>query len=83
MKYLDAAGTPRDRPSSGEREGKITADNIFNERRKEFYADGEDFFNMKRLQKDIELTGACTFSGTDDATYTIPIPPSVEDNYRQ
>ena len=38
---------------------------------------------MKRLQKDIELTGAGTFSGTDDATYTIPIPPSVEDNYRQ
>lgn len=83
MKYLDAVVTSRDLTSFEEREGKITADNIFNERRKEFYADGEDFFNMKRLQKDIELTGAGSFSGTDDATYTIPIPPSVEDNYRQ
>ena len=83
MKYLDAVVTSRDLTSFEEREGKITADNIFNERRKEFYADGEDFFNMKRLQKDIELPGIGSFAGTDDATYTIPVPQSVEDNYRQ
>ena len=60
----------------------ITENNIINERRKEFFADGEDFFNMKRLQLDIAIPGG-NFAGTDDATYTMPIPQSVEDNYRQ
>ena len=73
----------RDLTPFAEREtGKITENNIINERRKEFFADGEDFFNMKRLQLDIAIPGG-NFAGTDDATYTMPIPQSVEDNYRQ
>lgn len=83
MKYLDYVLASRDLTPFAEREGRITAANIFNERRKEFYADGEDFFNMKRLQTDIELPGLGSFAGTDDATYTMPVPQSVEDNYRQ
>ena len=34
------------------------------------------------MQKAKPLPGMGVFSGTDDATYTIPIPKSVEDNYR-
>lgn len=37
---------------------------------------------MKRLQLDITMPGG-NFAGTDDATYTMPVPQSVEDNYRQ
>ena len=81
--YLDYVVTSRDLTPFAEREtGKITENNIINERRKEFFADGEDFFNMKRLQLDIAIPGG-NFAGTDDATYTMPIPQSVEDNYRQ
>lgn len=83
MKYLDYVVASRDLTPFAEREGSITAANIFNERRKEFYADGQDFYNMKRLQTDIELPGLGSFAGTDDATYTMPVPQSVEDNYRQ
>lgn len=81
--YLDYVVKSRDLTPFAEREtGKITENNIINERRKEFFADGEDFFNMKRLQLDIAIPGG-NFAGTDDATYTMPIPQSVEDNYRQ
>ena len=81
--YLDYVVKSRDLMPFAEREtGKITENNIINERRKEFFADGEDFFNMKRLQLDIAIPGG-NFAGTDDATYTMPIPQSVEDNYRQ
>lgn len=83
MKRLDAVVASRGLTPFAERDGRVTAEHIFNERRKEFYADGEAFFNMKRLQKEIDLPGIGTFPGTDDATYTMPIPQSVEDNYRQ
>ena len=74
--YLDYVVKSRDLTPFAEREtGKITENNIINERRK-------DFFNMKRLQLDIAIPGG-NFAGTDDATYTMPIPQSVEDNYRQ
>ncbi len=80
--YLDYVVKSRDLTPFADREtGKITESNIINERRKEFFADGEDFFNMKRLQLDIARPGG-NFAGTDDATYTMPIPQSVEDKYR-
>lgn len=83
MKYLDYVLASRDVTPFAERVGSITAANIFNERRKEFYADGQDFYNMKRLRMDIELPGLGSYAGADDATYTMPVPQSVEDNYRQ
>ena len=82
VEYLDYVVTSRELTAFADREGSITEENIYNERRKEFYADGESFFDMKHLQSDVELPGMGVFSGTDDATYTIPIPKSVEDNYR-
>ena len=82
--YLDYVVTSRDQTAFADREaGKITEENIFNDRRKEFFADGGDFHNMKRLARDLTIPGSGTFSGNDDATYTMPIPASVEDNYRQ
>lgn len=82
--YLDYVVTSRDQTAFADREaGKITEENIFNDRRKEFFADGDDFHNMKRLARDLTISGMGTFAGNDDATYTMPIPASVEDNYRQ
>ena len=82
--YLDYVVTSRDQTAFADREaGKITEENIFNDRRKEFFADGGDFHNMKRLARDLTIPGMGTFAGNDDATYTMPIPASVEDNYRQ
>ena len=81
--YLDYVVKSRDLTPFAEREtGKITENNIINERRKEFFADGEDFFNMKRLQLDIAIPGV-NYEATDAEIYTMPIPQSVEDNYRQ
>ena len=83
-KYLDKVVTSRDQTAFADREtGHITEENIFNERRKEFFADGGDFHNMKRLARDLTISGMGTFAGNNDATYTMPIPASVEDNYRQ
>ena len=74
--YLDYVVTSRDQTAFADREaGKITEENIFN--------DGDDFHNMKRLARDLTISGMGTFAGNDDATYTMPIPASVEDNYRQ
>lgn len=82
--YLDYVVTSRDQTAFAEREaGVATEENIFNDRRKEFFADGGDFHDMKRQGRDLTIPGMGTFAGNDDATYTMPIPASVEDNYRQ
>lgn len=60
----------------------LTADNIFFERRKEFYGEGLHWLNMKRLGKDIKVTASITLPGSDPATYIIPIP-LVEDSNRE
>lgn len=82
--YLDYVITSRDQTAFADREtGVATEENLFNDRRKEFFADGGDFHNMKRLARDLTIPGMGTFAGNDDATYTMPVPASVEDNYRQ
>lgn len=82
--YLDYVVTSRDQTAFAEREtGVATEENLFNDRRKEFFADGGDFHNMKRLARDLTIPGMGTFAGNDDATYTMPVPASAEDNYRQ
>lgn len=59
----------------------ITEDVIFNEFRKELYGEGQLWFNMKRLKKNI-VTLDGILNGNDDDTYTIPIPVA-EDNGRE
>lgn len=55
MEYLDYVVTSRELTAFADREGSITEENIYNERRKEFYADGESFFDMKHLQSDVDF----------------------------
>lgn len=59
----------------------VTAENIYLERRKEFYGEGQHWFNMKRLGKDIVLSASITRPGNDPATFTIPIPLKEEENH--
>ena len=60
-------------------EGGITAEDIYIERQKEFYGEGQQWFNMKRLKKDIKVSENITLDGTADATYRFLLP-TAEDN---
>lgn len=52
----------------------VTADQLFTERRKEFYGEGFLWHDMKRLGKDIQVSFGTTLSGSDVNTYKIPYP---------
>jgi hypothetical protein len=65
-----------DRP---EGENMLTAEHIYRERRKEFYGEGMQWFNMKRLRRNIiDTPSGEALDGSKDATYTVPIPISIE-----
>lgn len=59
----------------------LSFDQLYNERRKEFYGEGLHWHDMKRLGKDIRPDAATLLPGTDINTYTIPIP-IAEDAHR-
>ncbi len=70
-----------DRPQG---ENTLTAEHIYLERRKEFYGEGMQWFNMKRLRRNIVHTPIGEIlDGSKDETYTIPIPPSIEMELRE
>ena len=64
-------------------EGGITADDIYIERRKEFYGEGQQWFNMKRLKKDIQISESNVLDGRLDKNYKMLIPndEDLRDNY--
>jgi hypothetical protein len=76
-KYMDDLAVSRGLPKYSERnEGLgviITREVIFEEFHKEFYGEGQLWFQMKRLGKDIQTQDEL-LSGSDDRTYTVPIP---------
>ena len=79
-KYFDAVITTRGLDSFTEAGLTVTADNLYTERRKEFYGEGLHWFDMKRLGKDIQATSSILLDGSDVNTYMLPLPTSEEEN---
>lgn len=52
----------------------LTVDRIFNEYRKELFGEGQLWFNMKRLNKDIVSNAETKTIAGSDEVYVIPIP---------
>lgn len=78
--YFDAVITSRGLDSFTEAGHTVTADNLYTERRKEFYGEGLHWFDMKRLGKDIQATSSILLDGSDVNTYMLPLPTSEEEN---
>ena len=60
---------------------ELTIEDIDKERRKEFFGEGQEFYNMKREKRDVRLLFGGTVQGDDEKTYTLLIPDS-EFEYR-
>ncbi len=84
MKYLDYVIASRGMVKFADRDGVsgITADDIYREREKEMFMDGQTWHNMKRLQKDRSIDSN-ELPGNDDDNYRLPIPIDSELTYRQ
>ena len=59
----------------------LSKDNIFNEYRKEMFGEGQVWYNMKRLNKDIECNKLGRILTASDSYYVFPIP-DAELEYR-
>ncbi len=79
-KVIEARGLTKyaDRPDVSE----LSINDIVNERKKEFIMESLIFTDYKRLGRDVTIASS-TFDGMDDDTYTMPIPATAEDNYRE
>ncbi len=79
--YFDQVGVARGRGSLKERGKSVTLSDINEERFREFFGEGYEWYNMKRQNRDLYIPGTSeTVSGTD-ALYTITIPDD-EFDYR-
>lgn len=78
--YYDAVITTRGLDALGEQGFTVAADDLYTERRKEFYGEGLHWHDMKRLGKDIVVSAGTILSGSDVATYKIPYPTSEDEN---
>lgn len=58
----------------------LTRDDLFNERRKEFYGEGFTWHEMKKLGKDINTAAGTLLSGSVPGNYTIPIPDAEDES---
>ncbi|MCM1076174.1 MAG: RagB/SusD family nutrient uptake outer membrane protein [Bacteroides sp.] len=52
----------------------LTADMIFNEYRKEMFCEGQHWYNMKRLKRNIESNNENRTIEASDVVYVLPIP---------
>ena len=53
---------------------QLTLDDIMKERRKEYYGEGQEWFCMKRQNRDVySIIGAVTLPGSDKI-YCLPVP---------
>ena len=52
----------------------LTANDLFRERRKEFYGEGLTWYDMKRAGMNISVSGGKVLDGSLPATYMMPIP---------
>ncbi len=78
--YFDAVIKTRGLDALGEQGHTVTADDLYIERRKEFYGEGLHWTDMKRLGKDIKVSASVTRPGSDVNTYKIPYPKSEDEN---
>ncbi len=79
-KYFDAVTTSRGLDAIGEGGLTVTEDVLYRERRKEFYGEGQQWFNMKRLGKDVQVTSTLLLPGKSVSTYTIKYPLDEDQN---
>ena len=84
MAYFDQVIESRGMVKFAKRaENKITGEDIYIERRKEFFGEGQQWFNMKRLKKDIVVTSSWILDGNNDATYKLLIPTAEDNRYTE
>lgn len=82
IEYIDYVIESRGMVGYADRVPKaLTMDDIYNEFRKEFYGEGQQWFNMKRLKKNIRLKSTTIAGG--DAIYRVMVPPTVETDLRE
>lgn len=74
--YLDAVVSARGMVKFADRDtGKdITLDDIMNERRKELFGEGQWWFCLKRLNRDVYVHALDATLKGSDRIYTLPIP---------
>lgn len=72
--YFDAEITSRGLTALSQRNMKLTEDIIYNEYRKELFGEGQVWFNMKRLNKNIKSNFENRDIPASDQIYVIPIP---------
>lgn len=72
--YFDTEIQSRGLTSLSQRGVTLTKDIIYNEYRKELFGEGQTWFNMKRLNKDIESNAESRVIPASDKIYVIPIP---------
>lgn len=77
--YFDAVTVTRGLDRLEDTGTALTAERLFNERRKEFYGEGFTWHEMKRMGKDIVTTYAGTIDGSDYSHYTVPRPESEDE----
>lgn len=82
IKYFDTELQSRGLNGFAERNLTLTKDNIFNEYRKELFGEGQVWFNMKRLNKDLTSNSLNRVIPASDKVYVVPIPDE-EYEYRQ
>ncbi len=80
--YFDTELKSRGLNGFKERGETLTLDNIYNEYCKEMFGEGQIWYNMKRLKKDIKSNRLKKSIPASDMYYVIPIPDE-EYEYRQ
>lgn len=78
--YFDAVITTRGLASLSENSATVTAEDLYIERRKEFYGEGFHWYDMKRLGKDINVSVETILPGDDINTYKIPYPKTEDES---
>lgn len=74
VEYFDEEITSRGLTSLEQRRITLTADIIYNEYRKELFGEGQTWFNMKRLNRNIYSNVEDRTIPASDKVYVIPIP---------
>ena len=74
--YLDSVVAVRGMIKFADREvgREITLDDIMNERRKELFGEGQWWFCLKRLNRDVYVHALGTTLKGSDNIYTLPLP---------
>ena len=72
--YFNAVRSSRSLTPVDPAETPVTAEMLFNERRKEYYGEGLTWHEMKKRGMDIPLASGSYLPGDSPDTYTMPVP---------